>query len=417
MDEKQFNSIDEIIIKIEKQIQYNINNLISLYKTDPLILTNTIKICEFEDDNNHNNNMKTLHHSCKDWAEWRQQLNDNIDMKQEEKQIINTMRKDTMQNKVKSEIESFILKSIEKMTFYGDNEIKKCLLEIDELIIDLKYIQNTMNDIFPKHYDIINYFNETYFNFFKGLLFMKLDNNKIKTENKLFVIAWIDMFQQNISNINICHTKIIINIINEAYDSILNSYINTMTNKLLKWVQNIMENESKNREYFVVNNIPRVNSIPTLLTLFNGQVDIIMKFNNKLRGDTFIKLINIILISMGKFSDLLLNYIQKHICANIPFEDEYFFALLNSSYDVTVKLNIQMENILKDKFYNDEILKTDIENSFDEIVFKFTNISKICAVQIAEKIVKYNIKIDECFIQNDFCENGFIKAKISTLKY
>eukprot|EP01084_Bolivina_argentea_P045533 83822_1 len=70
MDEKQFNSIDEIIIKIEKQIQYNINNLISLYKTDPLILTNTIKICEFEDDNNHNNNMKTLHHSCKDWAEW-----------------------------------------------------------------------------------------------------------------------------------------------------------------------------------------------------------------------------------------------------------------------------------------------------------------------------------------------------------
>ena len=175
------------------------------------------------------------------------------------------------------------------------------------------------------------------------------------------------------------------------------------SSKLASWIGNIVENEAKKKEYFLVDNTPRTHCPQDLFTALNHQFAIATK---ELRAQCFVDVIAMILASMVRFKELL----QAHIEAQLhTFEDEYLCALLNSCYDVSQKLKAKSDAILDASDLYDLSPKqtTKLDDAFEDRICMFTNMGKLCALLLAAKVYKDELR-DKCTISIEFERLGEI---------
>jgi len=198
---------------------------------------------------------------------------------------------------------------------------------------------------------------------------------------------------------------------------LLSSYIGKCKNKLSSWIKNIVEDESKEQEYFMVDNIPRTHCHQHLLSILNDQITI---NTQQSRGKPLVNAIIMILESMNEFQRLLKNHIDTNWES---FDDQYFCAMINSWFDVSQKLKTKSDAILdQPDLYNiDDEEKSKLEDSFADTIRIFTNMAKECSSLLADKIfmdvlnehIFDKLFSSSCFSNND---NGDIQSLVKTLK-
>eukprot|EP01084_Bolivina_argentea_P275478 469813_1 len=421
-----FKLIDAVILNLEKQCRMNICDALYLAVKQPQTLVETLKICESEDRTVLDKN-KILSYSMNDWGEWRER-----ESKEEDIELIDypirTVVSDSMHDKVKSEILSSIVSLTEQLQSQSDGKIKEFVSAMDENMKDLEYVNEYLRVTFPPHYAIVSYYVETYFKFLQPLILAQLDARNVPTQERLFVVSWINKFKMKIENLQKAMAKygkmwdqqwsdMNCNL-SDQEEALLSSYIHTCRDKLRSWITNIVENESKKREYFMVDNIPRTHCPQDLFTALNHQFTIATQ---QLKNKPFVSVILMILDSMDKFKTLLTQHIDNDWQ---KFDDEYFCAMLNSTYDVSSKLKLKCDAILDEpQLYNiddEDILKLD--DAFDDRICHFTNLGKHCAMKLSQKVYNdtlrdniFTIMFTSPYFDSKPEENEYIQSMILTL--
>ena len=450
-----FKLIDRVILNLEKQVRMNICDALYLAVKQPETLVETLKICESEDRTNKKN--KILCYSINDWSKWRdkeqieqEDMNEELDgipdtapdieQDDDEEVIAPKPNNDTMCDKVKSEILSSIIGLTEHLQAEKEKNIKEFLKAIDENMKDLDYVNEYLRLTFPPSYEIVKYYISTYYKFLQPLILAQLDADNVPTQERLFVVSWIAKFKMSINNLekdmnkygdglnnkssssssSSSHRVIddMINNLSDQEEALLASYIKTCREKLSSWITNIVENESKKQEHFMVDNIPRTHCPQDLFTALNHQFTIATQ---QLRGTPFVNVILMILKSMDKFKTLL----NKHILDNnLSFDDEYFCAMLNSCYDVSQKLKDKSDKILdQPDLYNiNDKQITKLDDSFDDRICLFTNMGKECSTLLAVKVYKdtlkeniFNILFTDKYFDTKPEDNEYIQSMILTI--
>jgi len=436
-----FKLIDHVILNLEKQVRMNVCDALYLAVKQPETLVETLKICESEDRAKTKQN-QILCYSTQDWSDWRQKEQASHAEEEEEEETAPASEEvdydipppkpkpneDSMHDKVKSELLSSIVSLTEHLQSEKEKGIKEFLSAIDENMKDLDYVNQHLRVTFPPHYQIVLYYISTYYKFLQPLILAQLDSDNVPTQERLFVVSWIAKFKMSINSLEKemlkygdslqAYSADMISNLSDQEEALLESYIKTCREKLSSWIGNIVENESKKQEYFMVDNIPRTHCPQDLFTALNHQFTIATQ---QLRGKPFVSVILMILESMDIFKRLL----HEHIASNnSKFDDEYFCAMLNSCYDVSQKLKDKSDAILdQPDLYNiDENQIRNLDDSFDDRICLFTNLGKDCSKLLAHKIYLDTLKenvFDVLFTDEYFNtkpeENESIQSMILTI--
>eukprot|EP01084_Bolivina_argentea_P086631 156576_1 len=350
--------LEQAILTFEVQIQKNICNILYLIQNDHKILINTLKICETEDRAKMNH--KILTYSYQHWVKWRhkQQHNEEIHVRDF---VVPMCIKHTMKQKLLSEILDSIIITMNKI------EEKESLIEVLKTLSDnMKQIDSINDSIhisFPPHYNIINFYVIHYYKLLTTMVMGKLKED-IEVQDTIFVIKWIELFKLKLGKLGKQTLKMQFT---EKQIFLMKIYVDTATEKWHLWVHNIVQTESDTRDFFVVSDIPRVNCVQDLFTALNHQ------FENITEGKmapVFLDIIMLMLKTLDKFHALLKNYVD---CNGAEFEDEYYCALINSIYDVSLKLCKYQEKV------ND--ISDELNDEFDETISNFTSLAKHCAIK------------------------------------
>eukprot|EP01083_Nonionella_stella_P176644 618667_1 len=369
--------LEQLILKFEVSIQMSMYNILQFASEDHKSFPQIAIICEMEDQSDHEH--KILTYSCEHWMQWIDKQGNHEEIHIRDFAIPND---DAILNTMNDKLRSVILHCV-TARIKGLDQTQS----ITEWMLALENNMNELDDIVQIQLhaygeDMMHIYVIQYYTQLIPMVMHKLNHIKMEIQDTISILSWMGRFKQRLVQLKHEYQMMnddIVECLSEKQTFWVQLYVRTSKEKWLIWVNNIVRNECAKREFFIIQNVPRVHCVQDLFTVLNHQLHTVTH-EHVLHGSLFNEIVMLILHTVDQFYSLLKQYIETY---HTEFEDEYCCALINSIYDVVSKLTRYQEE------ETTATLAVDLNallDAFDERISLFTRLGKQCARRLSYKI-------------------------------